>query len=255
MAGSSDSSGNWLMTYADFITLMMIFFIVLYTFTPGVEKNKFEAIIGAFQGKRGVLRYQSVFSDEQLDIEIQRAKNWDEFEKYIEAEDLSEEVQVDLMSDGIRITLGESVTFDTYSAELKDRATKILKKIGKNLKNYTAEDLKEIEIQGHTDNRPVKKPATLYQSNWELGAARATSVLDFFVDKTKIEPKHLKASTYGPFRPRVSNETKKGRKRNRRVEIYIRYINPEEKKDGQSNLKSRKSESIEVEDGEREQEK
>lgn len=236
------------MTYADFITLMMIFFIVLYTFTPGVEKNKFEAIIGAFQGKRGVLRYQSVFSDEQLDIEIQRAKNWDEFEQYIEDKDLSEQVQVDLMSDGIRITLGESVTFDTYSAELKPRAAEILNKIGKNLKNYTAEDIKEIEISGHTDNRPIKKPATLYQSNWELGAARSTSVLDFLVDNTNIAPRNLKASTYGPYRPRTTNDTPKGRKRNRRVEIYIRYKNPEDQEDGKADITSRKSKSIEVND-------
>ena len=77
------------MTYADFITLMMIFFIVLYTFTPGVEKNKFTAIIGAFQGKRGVLQYESVFSDESLQIDIQRAKNWDEMYQKIQNEDLA----------------------------------------------------------------------------------------------------------------------------------------------------------------------
>lgn len=240
------------MTYADFITLMMIFFIVLYTFTPGVEKSKFEAIIGAFQGKRGVLRYESVFSDEQLKIEIQRAKNWDEFKQYIEDQDLSEEVQVDLMEEGVRITLGESVTFDTYSAQLKKGAKKILSKIGKNLTEYTAEDLEEIEIQGHTDNRPVKENAILYKSNWELGAARATSVLDFFVDKTLIEAKYLKASTYGPYRPRASNDTQKGRQRNRRVEIYIRYKNPnQQEKPGKINVQSLKSKSIDINDGER----
>lgn len=248
MAGSSDGSGSWLMTYADFITLMMIFFIVLYTFTPGVEKSKFEAIIGAFQGKRGVLRYDSVFSDEQLDIEVQRAKNWEKFEQYIEDEELSEEVQVDLMSNGIRITLGESVTFDTYSAILKERAQEILNKIGKNLKSYTAEDLKEIEISGHTDNRPVKANATRYKSNWELGAARATSVLEFFVDNTKIEAKYLKASTYGPHRPRADNELAKGRLRNRRVEIYIRYKDPntETRKSEELRKKSKEPKSIDI---------
>jgi chemotaxis protein MotB len=252
MAGSSDSSGNWLMTYADFITLMMIFFIVLYTFTPGVEQSKFEAIIGAFQGKQGVLRYDSVFSDEQLDIEIQRAKNWEMFEQYIQQENLSDEVQLDLMSDGIRITLGESVTFGTYSAELKQSAKEILKKIGKNLKSYTAEDLEEIEIQGHTDNRPVKPSATLYKSNWELGAARATSVLDFFVDNTHIEGEYLKASTYGPYRPRVENETEKGMQRNRRVEIYIRYKDPEDERNPEKVQKEpEKSKPIELNDGNR----
>lgn len=256
MAGSSDSSGNWLMTYADFITLMMIFFIVLYTFTPGVEQSKFEAIIGAFQGKRGILRYDSVFSDEQLDIEIQRAKNWEQFEKFIQQEELSEQVQVDLMSDGIRITLGESVTFDTYSADLKQSAVVILKKIGKNLKSYTAEDLEEIEVQGHTDNRPVKANATLYKSNWELGAARATSVLNFFVDNTQIEGKYLKASTYGPYRPRVENNTEEGLQRNRRVEIYIRYKDPKDERNPEEihDEESKESKPIELNNGKQKRE-
>jgi len=228
----------------------MIFFIVLYTFTPGVEQSKFEAIIGAFQGKRGVLKYDSVFSDEQLDIEVQRAKNWEEFQEYIKEEDLTDEVQVDLISAGIKITLGESVTFDTYSAVLREQAKVILIKIRKNLKEYTAEDIEEVEISGHTDDRPVKKNATLYTSNWELGAARATSVLDFFIDNTVIEAKYLKASTYGPHRPRVNNMTPKNRKRNRRVEIYVRYKSNSPKQ-SEAKEKMQNIKSNEIDNGER----
>jgi len=106
------------MTYADFITLMMIFFIVLYTFTPGVEKNKFTAIIGAFQGKRGVLEYESVFSDESLQIDIQRAKNWDEMYQNIQKENLGDQVEIDIIPDGVRIIMGEAALFETYSATL-----------------------------------------------------------------------------------------------------------------------------------------
>lgn len=214
------------MTYADFITLMMIFFIVLYTLTPGVERQKFEAIIGAFQDDQGVLHHDSVVNEGQLDIQVKRNENWKQFQQYIRQEGLSKEVQVDLMSEGIRITLGESVAFDTYSARLKPKAKGILQKVGKNLTAYTAEELKKIEVQGHTDNRPVKEGAVLYKSNWELGAARAISVVRFLADKTHVNPEYLKASTYGPYRPRATNKTKAGRQRNRRVEIYIRYKNP-----------------------------
>lgn len=217
------------MTYADFITLMMIFFIVLYTFTPGVEKNKFEAIVGAFKGKRGVLEYDSVFSDEMLNIEMQRAKNWEELRQYIEDQELSDAVELQMIPSGVRIILGESVTFDTYSALLKPAAPPILQTIIRTIEGYEAEELRELEIQGHTDNRPIRPaPGRLYQSNWELGAARATSVLEFFVDNSTVNPALIKASTFSQYRPRSENDTEEGRRKNRRVEIFVRYHVPEE---------------------------
>lgn len=216
------------MTYADFITLMMIFFIVLYTFTPGVEKNKFEAIVGAFKGKRGVLQYDSVFSDEMLDIEMQRAKNWEELRQYIEKQELSDAVELQMIPSGVRIILGESVTFDTYSALLKPAAPPILRTIIRTIEGYEAEELRELEIQGHTDNRPIRPaPGRLYQSNWDLGAARATSVLEYFVDNSTINPALIKASTFSQYRPRTENDTAEGRRKNRRVEIFVRYHVPE----------------------------
>lgn len=216
------------MTYADFITLMMIFFIVLYTFTPGVEKNKFEAIVGAFKGKQGVLNYDAVFSSEMPDIEMQRAKNWEQLRQYISEQELSDAVELEMTPTGVRIILGESVTFDTYSAELKPAAPPILQTILRTLEGYEAEELRELEIQGHTDNRPVRPGARQYQSNWELGAARATSVLTFFVDNSSIDPALIKASTFSQYRPRTENETVEGRRKNRRVEIFVRYHVPEE---------------------------
>ncbi|MDZ7772887.1 MAG: flagellar motor protein MotB [Balneolaceae bacterium] len=217
------------MTYADFITLMMIFFIVLYTFTPGVEKNKFEAIIGAFQGKRGVLDYDSVFSDEMLDVEMQRAKNWEQFYQYIKEQDLDDQVDVEMTPTGVRIILGESVTFDTYSAVLKPAAPPILRRIIQTIEGYEAEEIREVEIQGHTDDRPIRPaPGRLYQSNWELGAARATSVLEFLVDNSSIAAVNFKASTYSEYRPRATNDTPEGRSDNRRVELNVRYYVPQQ---------------------------
>ena len=211
------------MTYADFITLLMIFFIVLYTFTPGVEKSKFEAIIGVFQGKRGVLKYDSVFSDEILDIEIQRAKNWEELQRMIDQKKLGDQIQIDLMPDGIRIILGETITFKTYSAELIPPAKEILQEIIVAIINYKNEDLDQIEIHGHTDSRPIRKNAYKYKSNWELGAARAISVLHFMVANTSLPSSYFQAATYGEFHPRANNDTPQGMKQNRRVEIHIKY--------------------------------
>lgn len=225
MARSTENSGDdWLTTYADFITLLLIFFILIYTLTPGIQREKFQAIIGAFQQNDGVLEYRSVVDSTPINVRReQRAKNWENFQRHLESENLAGQVQLDLMPEGIRITLGEKVTFDSYSAELKPTAQEILRKIAENLHRYTAEDIDEIEISGYTDNRPVLEGARRFQSNWELGAARATSVLEFFVNQTPIEGRYFKASSYGPYRPRTTNDTPERRRENRRVEIYVRY--------------------------------
>lgn len=224
MAGSSKDTGDWLITYADFITLLLIFFILLYTLTPGVEQERFEAIIGAFQQNDGIMKYRSITDAVPVNLQQkQRAENWENFQRHLENENLSDQVQLDLMPEGLRITLGETVSFGSYSAELKPTAEEILTKIGRNLHTYTAEDIDEIEISGHTDNRPILEGARRFQSNWELGAARATSVLEFIVHQTPIEGSYFKASSYGPYRPRTTNDTPENRRENRRVEIYVRY--------------------------------
>lgn len=220
------------MTYADFITLMLIFFVMLYTLTPGVQKDKFEAIVGVFQKNRGVLEYRSVAKERNpVSADIERAKSWEELQQYIDDQGLSEQVQLDLMQDGIRITLGEAVTFDTYSAELKKAAKELLVKVGDNIRDYTAEDLKLIEIGGHTDNKPIRSNATRYRSNWELGSARATTVLNYLVDNINVSPHYFKASTYGEYRPRVPNDSETARRKNRRVEIHVKY-----QQDGQADF-------------------
>ena len=228
--------GSWLVTYADFITLMMIFFIVIYTFTPGVSAAKFEMIIGAFNGKRGVLDKESVFSDEMLDIEVQKAKNAKKKQEvfqslldYVGEKKLGDDVQVQMLPDGVLIILGERVTFNTYSAQLLDESKELLSVILGAIGEYTDEKIQEIEIQGHTDNVPVRPNATKYKSNWELGAARAASVLFYLEDNSKLLPQVFKASTYSEYRPRVENTSDENRRKNRRVEIYVQYESVDKK--------------------------
>ena len=212
------------MTYADFITLMMIFFIVLYTFTPGVEKNKFTAIIGAFQGKRGVLQYESVFSDESLQIDIQRAKNWDEMYQKIQNEDLQDQVEIDIIPDGVRIIMGEAALFETYSAKLLPESHDLLLDIANGIERYTLEEIDVIDIQGHTDNRAIRVSADRkYESNWELGSGRSLSVMHFLEENVSLKPEKFSIRSFGEYRPRVPNTSPENMQRNRRVEVFIRY--------------------------------
>lgn len=217
------------MTYADFITLMMIFFIVLYSLTPGVERNKWEAVVGAFQGKRAVLYFDSIVMDETQKIEMQRAENWDELYKRIHRENLQNDMEIKLIPEGIQIIMGEGVLFETYSVAIKEEAWSILNDIVDGVNNYTLEEVSDIEIEGHTDNRPViVNGVRKYESNWELGSGRALSVLKYLSDRTVISNEFYSITSYGEHKPIAPNDNPENMRKNRRVEIYIKYSPPSE---------------------------
>jgi chemotaxis protein MotB len=106
--------------------------------------------------------------------------------------------------------------FDSGKAKLrKDSYLKLNKVV--DVLNTTVADL-NVGIEGHTDNRPIKKSG--WKSNWELSTARALSVLHYLSDKGVSEPR-LAAIGYGEYKPVASNDTREGRQKNRRVEIVI----------------------------------
>lgn len=208
---------NWLLTYSDFITLLLIFFIVLYTLTPGIEMTKLNMILSTFKGGEGVLTESSVLPPESLVARMRRAERWEDLSRFVEDRRLADQVQIDLMPEGSRIILREALTFPSGSSQLLQSSAAVLNEI-----SYLFDsDVREIEVQGHTDNIPVRSGA--FRSNWELGAERAASVVRYLIENTDIPPDRFKASSHGEHRPLASNDTEEGRRANRRVEIYIRY--------------------------------
>lgn len=117
---------------------------------------------------------------------------------------------------GLVVTFLDEVLFDSGKAKIKSSAYSSLDKVAEVLTSK-ASDL-NIGVEGHTDNEPIKRSG--WQSNWELSTARATSVLHYLVAKG-VSPERLAAIGYGEYRPVASNETKDGRRKNRRVEIVI----------------------------------
>ena len=121
--------------------------------------------------------------------------------------------------DRLVITMLGQVLFESGEAELTPLGLKIMKKVGQVL--VTLPD-KFIQIEGHTDNNPIYgRLQQQYVTNWELSTARATSVLRFLIEQTKMDPKDFGAAGYADTRPVSSNENEKGRAQNRRVEIVI----------------------------------
>lgn len=206
------------------MTLLLTFFVVFYASTEGISNSELNSILSPFKGGRGVLNENSAIPEKDLVKRFRRAQEWEDFNRFIKDRGLQDEVQLDLTNQGNRIILKESLTFLSGQAGLLERSKEVLAEI-----SYLFDDsVAEIEVQGHTDNVPIRNAAS--RSNWELGAERAISVLRFLVENTNLDASRFKAASLGEFRPVASNETPEGKRQNRRVEILIRY------KDGQSRI-------------------
>jgi len=150
----------------------------------------------------------------QLD-ELARSKGL--LEQKLGAEIDDKQIKLQMMEKGLVITVVGDLLFDSGKAKIRSEAYPLLTKVSTILKDNMAQF--NVGIEGHTDNVPIKQSG--WKSNWELSTARALSVLHYLANEQGISPERLSAIGYGEYRPLASNETKDGRKQNRRVEIVI----------------------------------
>lgn len=135
----------------------------------------------------------------------------------LEAEVAAGQIQIEQLRDGIRLNLPQDILFPSGSATLDPRGAAVLRKVAGKLH---AQDHR-IEVQGHTDNvRLSGALASRYGTNWELAAARASSVVRLF-EGEKLDPHRLTAISFGEWAPVASNDDAEGRARNRRIEIRL----------------------------------
>ncbi|HVJ04884.1 MAG TPA: flagellar motor protein MotB [Candidatus Saccharimonadales bacterium] len=222
-----DNHDRWMVSYADFVTLLFAFFVVLYS-SAQVDKAKMaqlsSAITAAFQqlgvgsGSVPVLLIPGTTpipaahpAHAQDTAEAIRRK--------LEA-DLAEElkrhtVSLRQTSEGLVLSLREVGFFDSGSAALRassletfDRIGHVLASIGSNLR-----------VEGHTDNVPIH--TSQFQSNWELSTARATEIIRLLLTREGIGPERLSAAGYAEYHPIAENSSEDGRRLNRRVDIVI----------------------------------
>jgi chemotaxis protein MotB len=230
---------RWLVSYADFITLLFAFFVVMYaTSTNNQEKQKsFQEsvrtnlkLIGSSGGSgQGHGSEGNVGGNDTGDTFIQiegfpsrggpgetKAYLSQALDKKLEASE-KEKIQ-NLRHDalGVRIELASSQFFLPGGTKLKLTALKSLDVIAQILK----ETDKKVVIEGHTDNTAVSKDAP-YETNWELASLRATSIVRYFIKYHNLDPARLSAISYADTRPLESNNSAEGRSRNRRIEIYL----------------------------------
>ncbi len=136
------------------------------------------------------------------------------------------QVKITRLRDRLTVNLVDKILFDSGSTVIKPRGQEVLRKVADILKTVTD---KQIQIEGHTDNVPVRGRALLarFPTNWELSVSRATVVARFLEEQGGINPALLAANGYGEHHPVASNETLDGRAQNRRIEIVLTPLSVE----------------------------
>ena len=227
---------RWLVSYADFITLLFGFFVVLYAFARADEKKQVkvsQAIdsafrsMGAFTGTQreranadGPGRsagagnaFIDVRSPAQVKEDLERIRG--DLSAALSGQIAAHTISLEMGRDGLVISLREAGFFDSGSATPKPEALPTLRQIAAKL-HSTPYDLR---IEGHTDNVPIHNAD--FDSNWELSTARATRVARLFLEMNLIPSDRISAAGYGEFHPVASNDTSEGRAANRRVDLVV----------------------------------
>lgn len=232
MARNAVPEGTWMTTYSDTITLLLCFFVLLFSFS-NLDVKKFSAMLASFQGAIGILDGGVTLTNDQnafggigvMDDVIpdfwhepedgrDAAAIYDELSQIIADERLEGDVQVSVEERGIVVRFAEKVLFDLGKADLKPEYQEVLKQFAAAILPWES----PIRVEGHTDNLPINTPE--FPSNWELSVRRATTVVRFLIEQG-IDPKLLSAVGYGEYQPIASNLTEEGRAQNRRVDIVL----------------------------------
>ena len=209
---------RWLVSYADFITLMFAFFTVLYA-SSTVDRSKLAwmtvSMQQVFTGVEppGAPMAPAMPHRPAAVNELQSVHARLSYDLAPEIE--SGRLSVEFDARGVLISIREAGSFSTGSAELPPAAATVLDRVARRLREIP----NAARVEGHTDDVPIRTER--FASNWDLSTSRATQVIAYLVQHAGIDPARLSAAGYSQFRPRVPNDSDANRARNRRVDIVI----------------------------------
>jgi len=226
---------RWLVSYADFITLLMVLFVILYSMSKvDVEKYKLLAdsmrsafsMGGAAQIVDGQINQAGGMSEDGTAKPIivpgipegptQSEEVAGQLTSMLSSQNLGSEVSVQTNVEGVLISLSERLVFAEGDTELPPEALQVLDTIVEMLRPIS----NKVRLVGHTNDTPSSNPS--YPNNWELSLARATSVVRYMID-AGIEPERFIVSGQGEYAPIFPNDTPEHKALNARVEIIIIY--------------------------------
>ena len=245
---------KWMVTYADMMTLILVFFILLFSMSQ-IDLVKFQAVAESFRNRmifdsfpstlemdnptensehrvenEGSDEFKNNLSEAETDIDDTNEQtnseviddNQDdldqllaEIEAFLKENNLQNTITANRTDKGVVLILQERVLFDSAQADIKSFGEPFLDKVGLLLLNIP----NNVRVEGHTDNRPISTQQ--FPSNWELSGARASSVIREIVNSRDIEESRFIAVGYGDTKPIVENNSAENWSKNRRVEIVI----------------------------------
>ena len=252
--GSGEGGGapEWMTTYSDLVTLLLTFFILLFSMAV-LDAQKFEEVSFALRstllhnangeklmtnkgqsaitinnvnpddtGEKKVDNKKYIETAEEMIIDAEEkltaeklSKARTEMEELINNLGIQDYVEIIEEKEFLMIRMESQVFFNSGSAEVKKDGQEVLDGLCEYLRPLD----NDIHIQGHTDNVPINTPE--FPSNWELSTKRATNVVIYMVDYAEMNPSKLTATGNGEFKSIADNSTAEGRQKNRRIEITI----------------------------------
>lgn len=223
----AEEKEDWLVTYADAITLLMAFFVMLLNFSK-INIPMFEEVAAGIKDEIGSGKPQ-VTPTQMMKIDIQDV---------VYSMQADEAVNVETDDQGVVIELASSAFYKPGSADIREEAFPVLDKMAQTLESPRYQTY-VVEIEGHTDDDPIH--TARYPSNWELSAGRATGVVRLFIDQG-MKASRMKASGFAETRPKVPNRDAAGapirenQAINRRVLIRIYPMSLDERKERQKKI-------------------
>jgi chemotaxis protein MotB len=243
---------RWLVSYADFITLLFAVFVTLYAMSQ-TDKKKVEQVVASMRESFGYTKLslgEKPTVIESTNISIMPSlkpeavmpapkaragsdlkgkgrggrgkadeKDFRSLKAAIDAfllkQGAQSKVNVEITKRGLVVSLKEAGFFDSGSAAVRGSSHELLAKVVSSLGDYS----NPIRVEGHTDNIPINTPQ--FRSNWELSTARATNVVHYLIDRQQFDADKIAAAGYGEYRPVADNASVDGRQKNRRVDIVL----------------------------------
>ena len=217
---------GWLTTFNDLVTLLMVFFVLLFTMSSidtkalkqfQVSLMKGLGVLNKGEGSPiGVIESFSSKGMEKGSIRGQMTMEGSEsIADYMKGLESLKGVDVRFREKDLIISLDGSALFKSGMDKLDPEALPVLKKLFKIINAASC----PVRVEGHTDNVPIFTEK--FESNWELSTGRAANVVKYFIDEGNVAPQRLSAVGYGESKPLVPNDTPEHRARNRRVEIVL----------------------------------
>ena len=219
-SNSNEYINRWVISYADFVTMLLALFMVMYA-ASSMGESKLKELNKSLEKTFTTTQTHTNVTNSQSEVNTPKTTDnkLSESDEIIAQLKSNKELQtsVNILKDkrGVVMRLNDNMLFDPGSAIIKTEAKAVLDEIAVSLSTLD----NPIVIEGHTDSTPIKNEK--YPSNWELSTARATNIISYLTQKHMLSPGKLSAVGYGEYMPIAKNDDFVGRSKNRRVDIII----------------------------------